>query len=235
MSRANPSRAVRLSHKQAPADRPALVAVVDDDLLTQHAVADLLETVGIACTAYGSCGEFLHGADFDLLDCVVLDVRLRDRSGLDMFEHLRHEQRLTTPVVFLTGYGDARTAVRAMKAGAHDFLLKPFDGHELLEVVQDAIARRRSLREDGKVVTEIERRFATLTGREKEMMAAVAKGHRNKEIAAALKVTDITVKAHRNQVMKKMAARSVAELIGMAQLLGLDGLRPLALVRRRLG
>ncbi|MBL6854357.1 MAG: response regulator transcription factor [Alphaproteobacteria bacterium] len=207
---------------------------MDGDHLARRAVADLLETVGINCTHHRSCNEFLAAANADAIDCIVLDVRLPDRSGLELLEQLVREGRLHVPVVFLTGYGDIRTVVRAMKGGAHDFLAKPFNGQELLEVVQSAIARGRAQRKDGEVVAEVRRRFATLTAREKEMMALVAKGNRNKEIATVLNVTDITVKAHRNQVMKKMGARSVAELIGMAQLLRLDGLRPLALVRRRL-
>jgi FixJ family two-component response regulator len=203
--------------------------VVDDDPAVCAALDDLLSSIGLRVETFGSAQELLSQFRPERIHCLVLDVRLPGKSGLELYEDLIRAN-LAPPVIFISGYADVRMSVRAMKAGALDFLAKPFGEQEFLDSVQAAIRHDQIRRENGKIVAEVQRRFNSLTAREQEMMTYVVSGRRNKEIAAAMGVTEITVKAHRNQVMRKMAARSVAELIGMAQILGQEKAQAMCLI-----
>jgi FixJ family two-component response regulator len=230
--------AARMPHRkgmgQVPTKRQrdnrqnTVVAVVDDDPLLCGAMESLFASVGFKCQAFLTAGA-LQGAGADAFNALVIDVRLPDRSGISLYEELARLDT-TPPAIFVSGYSDARMAVRAMKAGALDFFSKPFDEQELLDAVHQAVRLDDQRRKVRKIRQTLDSRFQTLTARERQLMAHVIAGRRNKEIASAMGVTDITVKAHRTQVMKKMAARSVAALIGMAQLLGHDYAEPRALL-----
>jgi FixJ family two-component response regulator len=194
---------------------PPVVFVVDDDPSVRDALAGLLRSVGLDVLSFGSTQEFLQGERPDLPGCLVLDVRLPGRSGLD-FQRELAESGIYLPIVFITGHGDIPMSVRAMKAGAIEFLTKPFHDQELLDAVQLGIERDRARRRDAAVVTELHDRFESLTPREREIMALVAAGRLNKQIAADLGVSEITVKVHRGQVMRKMGAKSLAALVRIA-------------------
>jgi FixJ family two-component response regulator len=197
------------------------VAVVDDDPGLRDVLGGLLSSIGLRVQAFSSAQETLSRLRPERTNCLVLDVRLPDRSGFELHEDLTRAN-IALPVIFISGYADVRLSVRAMKAGAVDFLEKPFAAQELLDAVQIAIRRDQARRENDRIVAVLQTRFNSLTTREQEAMTYVVGGRRNKAIAAHMGVTEITVKAHRNHAMKKMGARSLAELIGMAQLLGHD-------------
>jgi FixJ family two-component response regulator len=216
----------------AEVPRPTVV-VVDDDPMVRETLKDLLSSVGLRVVAFGSARELLSELQPERTHCLVLDIRLPDRNGLELQEELLRAN-IALPVIFISGHADVRIAVRAMKAGAVDFLAKPFGEQEVLDAVQAAIRRDQSRREVEAIVTELQRHFHSLTAREQEMMAYVVSGRRNKEIAASMGVTEITVKAHRIQVMKKMGVRSVAALIGIAQLLGHEHAQPTALIGKQM-
>jgi FixJ family two-component response regulator len=197
-----------------------VVHVVDDDAAFRSAVTRLLEAAGYAVRGYGSAGEFLIARPGDAPGCLLLDVNLPGPSGLELQAALA-EQGVALPIVFLTGYGDVRGSVRAMKAGAVDFLEKPVAREPLLAAVREALARGADARASGDRLRGLRARYATLTPREREVFAGVVAGRLNKQIAAAIGAAERTVKAHRAQVLAKMGAGSVAELSRIATELGL--------------
>ena len=189
----------------------------------RDALQDLLASVGLNVEAFASAQEYLAHMDPESTACLVLDVRLPGKNGLDFHDELRRAD-IPLPVVFISGYADVRMSVRAMKAGAVEFLPKPFREQELLDAIQLGIVQSRELRERKKAATALEARWTTLTARQREVMACVVKGLRNKAIAADLGVSEVTVKAHRRQVMLKMGAGTLPELVRMSD--ALRGARP---------
>ena len=203
------------------ADDGALVFVIDDDASVREAVAELFASVGLRVQTFGSTGEFLRTEIPDVPRCMVLDVRLPGLSGLD-FQADLVKAELRLPIIFITGHGDIPMSVRAMKAGAVEFLTKPFRDQELLDAVQRALELDRARREQDRGVSDLRSRLVSLTAREREVLTLVCAGRLNKQIAGELGVTEITVKVHRGNAMRKMGARSLADLMKMAQALGLD-------------
>ena len=194
---------------------PATVVVVDDDPAIREALQSLLRSVGLRVRLFGSVAEFLASPPPDGPSCLVLDVRLPGRSGLDLQDELiRTEIRL--PVIFITGHGDIQMSVRAMKAGAVEFLTKPFRDQELLDAVHAALERDRARREAETALARLQAGYRSLTAREREVMALVVTGRPNKAIAAEIGISEITVKAHRGRVMRKIGARSLADLVRIA-------------------
>jgi FixJ family two-component response regulator len=199
----------------------ATVIVVDDDAAMREALQSLLRSVGLRVQLCGSVREFLASKRPEGPSCLVLDVRLPGQSGLDLQDELVRANNLM-PIIFITGHGDIPMSVRAMKAGAVEFLTKPFRDQDLLDAVQLAIGRDRVRRDKDMIVAGIRQRFESLTARERQVMTLVAAGRPNKQIAADIGVSEITVKVHRGQVMRKMKARSLADLVRMAGELGLS-------------
>ncbi|KAA0578430.1 response regulator transcription factor [Azospirillum sp. B21] len=206
--------------QQAPlsAKDDPLVLVVDDDGGMREAVADLLRSVGIESRAFGSTAELLAAAVPDRPGCLILDVRLPGLGGLE-FQTRLESLGIALPIVFMTGFADVPMSVRAMKAGAMDFLIKPFRDQDMLDAVEAAIARDRARRRERTATMTVEAQAATLTPREREVMAAVVKGRLNKQIAGDLGISEVTVKLHRGKVMRKMQVRSVADLVRKAEML----------------
>lgn len=200
-------------------DRPT-VFVIDDDDSMRRSLDSLLRSVGLEVRLYASAAEFMRAVRPDAPSCLVLDVRLPGMSGLTFQQELA-KAGIAMPVIFITGHGDVPMTVRAMKAGAADFLTKPFDEQALLDAVDAAIAQDRARRSDATRLAELEGRYRALTEREREVMKHVVAGQANKQIAAELGLSLVTVKVHRGQVMRKMAAKSVADLVRMADALGL--------------
>lgn len=198
---------------------PATVFVIEDDPSMRAAVVDLVRSVRLQVQAFTSPREFLESHPPDAPGCLVLDVRLPGMSGLTLQQELV-KAGVRTPVIFITGHGDIPMCARALKAGAVEFLTKPFHHQELLDAIHAAIARDRDSRQETEIVTDLRKRYATLTERERHIMTLVVIGRPNKQIAAELNLSEITVKVHRGQVMRKMQAESLPELVRMADRLG---------------
>jgi FixJ family two-component response regulator len=197
------------------------VLVIDDDPSVRAALASLIRSVGLLVTVFASAQEFLKAPKPDSASCIVLDVRLPGVSGLDLQRQLT-EAGVYTPVIFMTGHGDIPMSVRAMKAGAIEFLPKPFRDQDLLDAIETALARDRKRRAEELSAASIRERFSSLTSREREVMAWVISGRLNKQIAAELGTSEITVKVHRGHVMRKMKADSLADLVRMASRIGIS-------------
>ncbi|WP_134500642.1 response regulator transcription factor [Microvirga pakistanensis] len=193
----------------------SIVYIIDDDFYVRESIEDLLRSVGHEVRSYGSVEAFLDDHRIDLPTCLVLDVRLPDTSGLE-FQRLQESIGMRFPIVFITGHGDIPMSVAAMKAGAIEFLTKPFRDQDLLDAVHAGIALDRRRRADEEALTELRARYTSLTPREQETMALVVTGMLNKQIAAELGLSEMTVKVHRAQVMRKMNAPSLADLVRIA-------------------
>jgi len=203
----------------ASAEEP-IVFVIDDDASVREALRNLFRSVGLRVEVFGSASEFLQSKLPDIPGCLILDIRLPRVSGLDFQAELA-DAGIHIPIIFMTGHGDIPMSVRAMKAGAVDFLTKPFRDQDMLDAVTTAIERDRNNRNEAKSLSRLQALFATLTPREQEVMALVTAGLMNKQIAAEIGIAEITVKIHRGHIMKKMAAKSLADLVRMAQTLGI--------------
>jgi FixJ family two-component response regulator len=192
-----------------------VVFVIDDDFAMREALQGLLCSVGHQVEVFASTQDFVEAAKPDVTSCLVLDVRLPGRSGLEFQRDLAN-MGIVMPVIFITGHGDIPMSVAAMKAGAIEFLTKPFRHQELLDAVHRGFELSQARRTASEAVAKVRERFETLTRREREVMALVAAGQMNKQIAAQLDLSEITVKVHRAQVMEKMKAASIADLVRMA-------------------
>jgi FixJ family two-component response regulator len=202
----------------------AIVFVVDDDPSIREAIESLVSLEGLRVETFGSAKEFLQAQRPDVPGCVVLDVELPGLSGLDLQRELAsHGIRL--PIIFITGYGDIPMSVRAMKAGAAEFLTKPFRDQDLLDAIHQALERDRTARAHDRDAAQLRERFQTLTSREREVMSMVVAGMLNKQIGFDLEISEITVKIHRGRVMSKMGAQSLADLVRMAERLELPTLK----------
>jgi FixJ family two-component response regulator len=196
----------------------AIVHVVDDDASMRGALEGLFDSVGLDTQTYAAAREFLATDIADRPGCIVIDIRLPDMNGLDMQTQLT-ENGVRLPVVMMTGHGDVSMSVRAMKRGAVDFLPKPFHDQDLLDAVLTAIERDRHRREVEEEISRMRRRFETLSGRERQVMLLVTSGKMNKQVAGDLGISEITVKIHRGAAMRKMNARTLPDLVRMAEAL----------------
>lgn len=210
----------RVTERNEAAGDVAIVHVIDDDESMRNALDSLLRSVGLDVLTYGSTREFLDGKRPDVPGCLVLDIRLPGVSGLD-FQAQLAEWGISLPVVLMTGHGDIPMSVRGMKAGAIDFLSKPFRDQDMLDAVADAVARDKSQRTAAENQAELQARFATLSPRERQVMALVTAGKMNKQVAGDLELSEITVKIHRGTAMRKMSARTLPDLVRMAEALNL--------------
>ena len=203
----------------------AIVFVVDDDPSMRKALSNLFRSVGLRAEVFGSARELLESELPEVASCLVLDIRLPGPSGLDFQAELA-KANIQIPIIFMTGHGDIPMTVKAMKAGAVDFLTKPFRDQDMLDAVAIAIERDRARRKDERIVAELRAVFETLTTRERDVLGLVASGLMNKQIAAEIGLAEITVKIHRGHIMRKMGAKSLADLVRMAEMLGVRRPKP---------
>ncbi len=206
---------------RSAAARTSMVYVIDDDLSLREALSSLFRSVGLQVKLFGSAAELLERKLPDVPSCLVLDIRLPGVSGLD-FQAQLARSGIRMPVIFMTGHGDIPMSVRAMKAGAVDFLTKPFRDQDMLDAVFSALETDRKQLESDQGIADLSAHYQSLTAREKEVMAYVTKGLMNKQIAGELGLSEITVKIHRGHVMRKMGVRSLADLVRAAEKLGLS-------------
>jgi FixJ family two-component response regulator len=199
----------------------AIVYIVDDDVSVREGLEDLLQSVGLATASFGSTQDFLKSTRADIPGCLVLDVRLPGQSGLE-FQRTLSEANIHLPIIFISGHGDIPMSVRAMKSGAVEFLTKPFGEQQLLDAVQTGLERDRARRSEAGVVAELRERWESLTPREREIFALAVSGLANKQIAGQLDLSVMTVKVHRSQITRKMQAKSLIELVRMADRLGIS-------------
>jgi len=198
----------------------AIIAIVDDDPSAREGLSSLIRSAGFQVEIFASAQEFLARPGAKVPSCLVLDLQLPGLSGLDLQKRMA-EVGLEIPIVFLTGHGNIPASVQAMKAGAVEFLTKPFDERKLLHAIQEAIERDRRNRQQHADIQELRNRYESLTVREQEVMRQVVSGLLNKQVAAELKISQFTVKIHRGHVMRKMRAHSLADLVRMAEHLGI--------------
>jgi FixJ family two-component response regulator len=198
----------------------AIIAIVDDDASAREGLQSLIRSAGWRVETFVSAQEFLGRRGAEAPSCLILDLQLPGLSGLDLQERMA-EVGLAIPIVFLTGHGDIPASVQAMKAGAVEFLTKPLDEQKLLQAIQEALERDRRTRQQHAEIRELRERYDSLTAREQQVMREVVSGLLNKQIAAALNITEFTVKIHRGHVMRKMRADSLPDLVRMAESLGI--------------
>lgn len=208
---------------QANADDP-IVRIVDDDPSMRRALTNLFQSVGLKVEAFGSAAEVMDAKPPAVPSCLVLDIRLPGSSGLDLQADLA-KANIHTPIIFITGHGDIPMTVRAMKSGAVDFLTKPVRDQDMLDAVQAALERDRKRRDAEKSVSGVRSRFESLSTRQRDVLSLVASGLMNKQVAAELGLAEITVKIYRGQIMRKMGARSLADLVRMTDALGIPRTR----------
>ncbi|WP_372866835.1 response regulator transcription factor [Pseudomonas sp.] len=200
-----------------------IVFVVDDDLSVREALSSLIRSVGLRVETFASAQDFLRYQRPDVTACLVLDVRMPGLSGLDLQRELAHSDEWI-PIIFITGHGDIPMSVRAMKAGAIEFLPKPFRDEDLLDAIREGLERDQVARQQRAELAEIQDKYATLTSREREVIVLIVKGMFNKQVAAELGITEITIKVHRRRILQKMKAKSLPALVRMVEKLRLTDL-----------
>ena len=201
-----------------------LIIIVDDDFRVREAISDMLASRHLASVAFGSAAEYLRFGNSDVPSCLVLDLSLPDIDGLALQTAIAPTQH--PPIVFISGHGDIPSSVRAMKAGAIDFLTKPVNEEQLLQAINVALIRDREARHNRAELAKLEERYSSLTPREREVLPLVANGLLNKQAAAELGISEVTLQIHRSKVMQKMKARSVADLVRMTERLNIPACHP---------